>query len=120
MAGSLTLVRSRNPGTRETGIDRINRWHSSASVLPEVVEQGGAEALLSALPSAQPATRLTILELLVRMAPVGNAKVRLTSMQAASHAAASCTSTAFGHDANGIERCESLAAALGQALEGED
>ena len=45
--------------------------HVAAAALEVVLEQGGAEALLSALPSAQPATRSTIIELLIRMAPLG-------------------------------------------------
>ena len=101
IAPSLTLVRSRHADNRESGIWRVNNWHSSgahracnplpscsplallasntvstpvhvaAPALEVVLEQGGAEALLSALPSAQPATRSTIIELLTRMAPLG-------------------------------------------------
>ena len=116
VAPSLTLVRSRDPGNRETGIGRVSSWHSSDAVLPTLVAQGGSEALLSALPEAQPATRLTILELLVRMAPIGDAQARLASRDAASHAAASCTEAAFGTDTAAMERCQILAAALGQVL----
>ena len=113
---SLTLVRSKNRENREVGIDRVNRWHSSDYALPEVVAQGGAEALLSALPAAQPASRLTILELLVRMAPMGDAKARLARTNAASHATASCTAEAFGADRHSFDRCHTLANELGRAL----
>ena len=50
---------------------RLAPVHVAAPALEVVLEQGGAEALLSALPSAQPATRSTIIELLTRMAPLG-------------------------------------------------
>ena len=68
IAPSLTLVRSKNPDNREVGVGRVSRWHSSGNALAEVVAQGGAEALLAALPTAVPASRVLILELLVKMA----------------------------------------------------
>lgn len=119
IAPSLQLVRSQSPANREVGVGRVDRWHSSDSVLPEVVAQGGAESLLAALPAAQPATRNTILELLVRMAPVGDARTRLLANDAAVRATSSCSAAdgrASPEAAAAVERCHVLAAALGKAL----
>ena len=86
--------------------------------MPEVVAQGGAEALLAALPSAQPETRLTVLELLIRMVPVGNARTRLIANDAVSHATASCTSLRSDTGAAAAAmRCDTLVAKLAAALE---
>ena len=101
------LVRSKKAANRETGIWRVHHWHSGAAALPEVVAQGGAEALLAALPSAQPETRLTVLELLIRMVPVGNARTRLIANDAVSHAGAAAAAM----------RCDTLVAKLAAALE---
>lgn len=86
--------------------------------MPEVVAQGGAEALLATLPSAQPETRLTVLELLIRMVPLGNARARLIANEAVSHATASCTSLRSGAGAAAVAtRCDTLVADLAAALE---
>jgi hypothetical protein len=112
------LVRSKKAANRETGIWRVHHWHSGAAALPEVVAQGGAEALLATLPSAQPETRLTVLELLIRMVPLGNARARLIANEAVSHATASCTSLRSGAGAAAIAtRCDTLVADLAAALE---
>ena len=113
---SLVLVRSKHAETREVGVGRVHRWHSGEAALPEVVAQGGAEALLATLPSAQPETRLTVLDLLVRMAPVGDARARLIANDAATRASASCAALEVRGDASMVGRCETLAAALAAAL----
>ena len=109
------LVRSKHAETRETGVGRVNRWHSGDAALPTVVAQGGGEALLATLPTAQPETRVTVLELLVRMAPVADARGRLVANDAAARAAASCA-TLGGADPAVVGRCEAQAAALAEAL----
>jgi hypothetical protein len=116
---SLVLVRSKKAANRETGIWRVHHWHSGAAALPEVVAQGGAEALLATLPSAQPETRLTVLELLIRMVPLGNARASLIANEAVSHATASCTSlrSGGGAAAAAATRCDTLVADLAAALE---
>ena len=113
IAPSLTLVRSKNADNRESGIWRVKHWHSSDAALAVVVDQGGIEALLAALPSAQPASRVTILELLGRMAPNADARTRMLANDAASRATAGCGGLA---DAAAAERCLSLASSLRQAL----
>jgi hypothetical protein len=116
---SLTLLRSKAQSNREVGVDRINRWHSSDALLPELVAQGAAESLLVAMPTAQPSTRITILELLIRMAPVGNARERLVANDAATRSLGGCSDmAALGSDAATVERCHTLATALGAALQG--
>ena len=80
------------------------------------MSQGGAEALLDALPTAQPTTCGTILELLTRMAPLGDARARLVSSGAADRADASCAALRGSHAAE-AQRCQALAASLRQALE---
>lgn len=118
VAPSLTLVRSRDASNREVGIGRVSSWHSSDAVLPEVVAQGGAEALLAALPSAQPTTRVTILELLLRMAPLGDARARLAANDAAVRATEACTAVrGAGGEAQIVARCHALAADLRQSLD---
>ena len=117
IAPSLTLVRSKVASTRETGVSRVSRWHSSDAALPTVVAQGGAEALLAALPSAQPETRVTILELLLRMVPLADAQARLISNDAATVAAQSCTSDMPPADgAVATQRCRTLADELARSL----
>jgi len=67
VAPSLTLVRSKQPENRESGIWRLANWHSN--VLEAVVDQGGIEALIEALPTAKAETRSTIIELLTNSVP---------------------------------------------------
>lgn len=69
VAPSLTLVRSRSIENRESGVWRVATWHCNGTALEAVVDQGGIEALLTALPSAKPATRGTIVELLMNSIP---------------------------------------------------
>ena len=78
-----------------------------------VIEQGAIEALLAALPTAQPATRGTILEMLLRMAPRDDARSRLLGSDAPARAAAGCATLRAGAEA---ERCQTLASELRQAL----
>ena len=92
----------------------MSRWHSSDAALPAVVAQGGAEALLAALPNAQPETRVTILELLLRMVPVADGQARLVAHEAATVAAQSCTSEGSASmDAPATQRCRMLARGFG-------
>jgi hypothetical protein len=109
-------VRSRDPANREVGIGRVHQWHSSETVLPEVVRQGGTEALLAAIPAARPETRLTILDLLVRMAPIGDARERMIAHDASARVAAGCSVPSMESDAGMINRCHALAASLQEAL----
>ena len=118
IAPSLTLVRSRQQENRESGVWRVNAWHSSETALEVVVSQGGAELLLAALPTAQPKTRGTILELLTKAVPIGDARTRLIASNAAERAAAGCAALS-AIDAAEADRCQSLAAGLKRALEEE-
>lgn len=115
IAPTLNLVRSRHPSTREDGIGRLVSWHGGDSVLPVVIEQGGAEAVLAALPTATAASRITILELLLRMVPLADARQRMLSNNAAVRAKAACASLG-PDDAAAAERCSGLADALEKAL----
>ena len=115
IAPSLALVQSRHVSTREVGIGRMYRWHSGPAALPEVVAQGGTEALLRALPSAGPEARLRILELLLNLVPVADARARLIAHDAASISNTSCMMLKE-EDAPMHERCEALASALVEAL----
>ena len=66
-----------------------------------------------ALPLVQPTTRVTILELLVRMLPIGDAAARAAANDASARAAASCTL----HDGEQTAaRCRELADALARSL----
>ena len=95
----------------------MSRWHSSDAALPAVVAQGGAEALLAALPNAQPETRVTILELLLRMVPVADGQARLVAHEAATVAAQSCTSEGSASmDPPATQRCRMLADELARSL----
>ena len=114
IAPSLNLLRSRKAANRESGIWRLNNWHYHESVLPEVVAQGGVEALLDALPGAVPETRITILELLVRLAPVGDARDRLLAKDAASRVRRDCSVPSGAAVIDG--QCGVLAERLAQAL----
>lgn len=115
---SLVLVRSKAASNREIGIGRIVRWHSSEAVLPEVVAQGGVEALLNTLPTAQPDTRATVLDLLLLMAPIADARDRLVANDAVSRASASCAAIDDLQSALAKQRCEANTTALAVALGG--
>ena len=77
------------------------------------MEQGGVEALLEALPTAQPATRSTIIELLRLAVPAGDARARLVDQDAVGQAAAACARLG---DAAEAERCRGRATSLREAL----
>ena len=112
IAPSLTLLRSRNPESREVGVGRLNRWHYNESVQPEIVAQGGVEALLAALTGANPETRLTILEVLLRLAPASNARERLLANDGERRVRAACSGLA----SSDLERCTALAGHLCEVL----
>lgn len=112
---NLVLLRSREPQTRETGISRISSWHTSDGPLTELIAQGGAESLVAALPAAQPETRSTVLELLVRIAPLSDGRARLVACDAERRAAEACDAIRSS-DSAAAERCGTLARSLGEAL----
>lgn len=119
IAPSLQLVRAKHKDNRESGIWRVYNWHSHEKVLPVVVHQGGAELLLTALPTATTASKLQVLELLNKIVSVGDGKSRLLSSNAAEKAAASCASIGKSREAGAsasAERCRELCASLAEAM----
>ena len=119
IAPSLQLVRAKHKDNRESGIWRVYNWHSHEKVLPVVVDQGGAEMLLTALPTATTTSKLQVLELLNKMVPINNGKSRLLRKNAAEKAAASCAIIEGSREADAAasaERCRELCASLGEAL----
>lgn len=130
IAPSLKLLNSKQPSTREDGLYRIINWHGSDATLPAIVERDGVEALLNALPHVKAASRVAIIEMLQRMVPLGDAKARMLSQNAAERAATACAALDRTHtggasllvggpspDPAAAERCDKLAAALAQALQ---
>lgn len=117
IAPSLTLLRSKRADNRESGIYRLCHWHTHESVLPEIVQQGGAEALVAALPGAAPKTRLTILDFLIRLAPVSDTRQRLSQYNCAELAREACSVSITGSDA---EQCHALAERLSHALAAQE
>ena len=125
IAPSLKLVNSRHTSTREDGLWRIFNWHGGDSTLPAIIEKDGIEALLSALPHVKDASRVAILEMLLRMVPLDDGKARMLKHDAAGRAAAACAKLernpslvggSNSSDPAAAERCSTLATALAQAL----
>ncbi len=114
VAPNLTLLRSHNAGNRESGIWRISNWHRSEGAMREVVAQDGVEALLAALPTAEPASRVAVVELLVRAAAVDDGRERLLRGGAEHAVVASCAQMPAGGQA---ARCAELAQALSATLQ---
>lgn len=144
VAPTITLIRSRNPDNRESGIWRLLNWHKTGvhacaghtrprhrnfacaltrdgcvracvadGALAVAVEQGGVEAVVEALPTALPASRVAIVELLVRIAGLGQGRPRLVATNAADHAASACATIA---DAAEAQRCQTAVVSLQEAL----
>ena len=113
---NLVLVRSKDAGNREVGISRVSRWHTSDGALAEVIRQGGAEALLRALPGAQPESRVAVLEVLTKAASLSEGRACLIANKAAARASAGCASIGEGAPADVSTRCQELAGTLAEAL----
>ena len=115
IAPSLTLLRSK-ADNRKRHLPLMPLAHAR-SVLPEIVQQGGAEALVAALPGAAPKTRLTILDFLIRLAPVSDTRQRLSQYNCAELAREACSVSITGSDA---EQCHALAERLSHALAAQE
>jgi hypothetical protein len=124
----VTLDCGSNVGAAQVAFKCTNRVDASSNQVQVAMTSSAQFSAATSKPKskkkrgdrdAQPETRITVLELLIRMVPLGNARASLIANEAVSHATASCTSlrSGGGAAAAAATRCDTLVADLAAALE---